>query len=147
VSTTASGTQTEKTSGGINALSPQIAYVSYRVANIERALSFYVGVLGMKEQLRMALGGGVHEVVLSFPEQKGMGLILMWNEQRKEAYSVGDGYSRLVLRVSDLAAAMTHLAKHDTKIVKEIQQTPVLDYAIVQDGDGYMIELLQMKRR
>ena len=52
------------------ALQPRVLYVGYHVDNIDRALAFYVGVLGMQEQMRLPLGQGEHEVILGFPENK-----------------------------------------------------------------------------
>src|SRR5689334_20719151 len=83
------------------AFRPGVLYVCYFVSDIERALAFYVGLLGMKEQLRIPLGKGLSEAVLGFPEAKGSGVILMWNTERSAPYTHGDAYNRLVLRVSD----------------------------------------------
>jgi catechol 2,3-dioxygenase-like lactoylglutathione lyase family enzyme len=130
----------------LNALKPRVAYVAYHVADIDRALAFYVGVLGLKEQLRMPLGNGEQEVVLAFPENKGAGVILMWNTERKTPYQSGDGYSRIVMTVSDLDAAMALLARHDTRIATPPTDAGPMRYAIALDPDGYSIELLQLKR-
>src|SRR5690242_11476789 len=86
---------------GLNAFKPRITHVAYHVADIDRALAFYVGVLGLKELMRIPLPGGEHEVVLGFPDGKGGGLILMWNAQRSAQYALGDGYSRFIINVSD----------------------------------------------
>jgi catechol 2,3-dioxygenase-like lactoylglutathione lyase family enzyme len=128
-----------------NALKPRVRYVGYHVNDIERALAFYVGVLGMKEQLRLPLGNGKHEVVLGFPEGKSAGVILMWNTERKTPYVPGDAYSRLVLSVSDVEAALHHLASRGTSASLPVTDAGRFRYAMVKDPDGYLIELLQMK--
>src|SRR2546428_14079016 len=81
------------------AFKPSVMFACYYVADVERALSFYVGFLGMTEQLRFPIGNGVIEVVLGFPDAKGSGVILMWDEKRSAAYKHGDAYNRLVIRV------------------------------------------------
>jgi len=134
------------TTQGLNALRPRLSYVSYHVANLERALVFYVDVLGMKEQARLDLGNGLHEIVLGFADAPGASLILMWNEKRTEPYGLGDGYSRLIVRVSDVDAAMQQLAPHDIVIVKDATDAGSLRYAMVKDPDGYVVEFLQFKR-
>jgi catechol 2,3-dioxygenase-like lactoylglutathione lyase family enzyme len=128
-----------------NALRPRFIYVSYHVNDIERALAFYVGVLGMKEQLRVPLGKGEHEVVLGFPESKSAGVILMWNTERKTPYVPGDAYSRFILSVSDIDAALAHLARHGTSASLPVTDAGRFRYAMVKDPDGYLIELLQTK--
>jgi catechol 2,3-dioxygenase-like lactoylglutathione lyase family enzyme len=130
----------------LTALKPRIAYVAYHVADIERALKFYVDALGLKEQMRFPLGNGEQEVVLGYPDSKGAGVILMWNTERKTPYQAGDGYSRFVLTVSDLDAALAQLARHDTRIATPPTDAGPMRYAIVLDPDGYSIELLQFKR-
>lgn len=131
---------------GLNAFRPRIAHVGYHVADIDRALAFYVGVLGLQEQLRLELGGGLHEVVLGFPQSKGSGVILMWHTERTKPYQLGDGYSRFIISVSDIAAAMKHVEGAGTPIVTPITDAGALKYAMVKDPDGYVIELLEMKR-
>jgi lactoylglutathione lyase len=129
-----------------NAFSPRVLYVGYHVDDIDRALAFYVGVLGMQEQMRLPLGKGEHEVVLGFPNSKSAGVVLMWNTERKQPYEHGDAYSRFVLSVADIDAALAHLAAHDIKPVVPLTSAGAFRYAIVKDPDGYMVELLQASR-
>ena len=121
-------------------------YVCYHVADIDRALSFYVGMLGLREQLRIPLGNGLNEVVLAFPDTKGSGVILMWDTKRATPYALGDGYSRLVLRISDVDGAIRALGDLGVPIVTQPTDAPGLRYAMVKDPDGYVVELLQLKR-
>jgi lactoylglutathione lyase len=134
------------TNSAFAALRPSVFYVCYYVSDVERALGFYVGLLGMQEQLRIPIGNGVFEVVLGFPETKGSGLILMWNTERTAPYAHGDAYNRLVLRVSDVDAATRVLRQSSVPIVKEPTDAPGLRYSMVRDPDGYVVELLQLKR-
>jgi len=123
-----------------------VMHVCYYVADIDRALSFYVGKLGMKEQLRIPLGNGVNEVVLGFPDSKGSGVILMWDTKRTAPYERGDAYSRLVLRVSDVDGVIRALGDLDVPVVTRPTDAPGLRYAMVKDPDGYVVEFLQLKR-
>lgn len=131
---------------GLNAFKPRITHVAYHVNDIERSLAFYVGVLGLKEQMRIPLGKGEHEVVLGFPEGKGGGLILMWNTTRTAPYAVGDGYSRFIVNVSDIDAAVAQLASQNVRIITQPTDAGPMRYAMIGDPDGYVIELLQLKR-
>jgi lactoylglutathione lyase len=142
---TATVTSTTPTTG-LNALKPRILHVAYHVADIERSLAFYVGVLGMKEQMRLDLSKTLHEVILNFPETKGGGVILMWDTARTQPLQIGDGYSRFVLNVADLDAALEQLVRHDTRVVTPTTEAGPMRYAMVKDPDGYVIELLQFKR-
>jgi len=132
--------------GGLNVFKPRISHVSYHVADIDRALHFYVQVLGMKEQLRVQLGKTLHEVVLGFADPRAGGLILMWDTEQKAPIEQTRGYSRFVLSVADVEGALQHLIKHETKVITQVTDAKTLRYAMVKDPDGYVIELLQLKR-
>lgn len=123
---------------------PRIIHVAYHVSDIERALRFYVGTLGLEERMRMKLGNGLHEVVLGYPDGKGSGLILMWNTDRNAPYTLGEGYSRLILHVSDVDAALRYLVEKNVQVTQEATQAGKLKYAMIKDPDGYLIELLQL---
>lgn len=131
---------------GLSAFRPRITHVAYHVADIDRSLAFYVGVLGLEEQMRIPLPDGEREVVLGFPQGKGGGLILMWNKKRTTPYTRGDGYSRFVLNVSDVDGAVAYLTAQGTTIVSPPADAGPMRYAMVSDPDGYTIELLQLKR-
>ncbi len=133
-------------SSGLNAFKPRILHTAYFVADIDRSMKFYCDVLGMKEQQRFDLEDGVKEVILGFPESKGAGVILMWNTKRSAPYQQGDSYSRFVMMVSDLDAAMSYLAANSVTISKQATDVGALRYCMVKDPDGYTIEVLQLKR-
>ena len=137
---------TDLATTGLGAFKPRITHVAYHVSDIDRALAFYVGVLGLKEQMRIPLGPDEHEVVLGFPEGKGGGLILMWSTKRSAAYALGDGYSRFILNVSDLDGALAQLTAQDVRVVSPPKDAGPMRYAMIADPDGYVIELLQFKR-
>jgi lactoylglutathione lyase len=136
----------ETIADGLNAFKPRLSHVSYHVADIDRALRFYVQVLGMKELLRLQIGKTLHEVVLGFADPRAGGVILMWNTERKEPIEQAHGYSRLILTVADVDGALQHLVKHETKVTIQPTDAGAFRYAMVKDPDGYVIELLQIKR-
>lgn len=134
-----------KDSKDLNAFKPQVLHVAYHVADIERALGFYVGVLGMKETMRIPLGKNKAEVILQFTESKSAGVILMWSTDREKSkpMEMGEGYSRFVLRVTDIDACMLHLAKHQTPVVTEATTLGNFRFSMVKDPDEYIVELIQ----
>jgi lactoylglutathione lyase len=131
---------------GINGFKPRILHTAYFVADIDRSMKFYCQVLGMQELQRIDLGGGVNEVILGFPDSKGSGVILMWNTNRTAPYQYGDAYSRVVMMVSNLDAALNHLTDHKVEVSKPITEFGSLRYCMIKDPDGYTIELLQFNR-
>jgi catechol 2,3-dioxygenase-like lactoylglutathione lyase family enzyme len=138
----------QETAVGLNAFKPQVLHVAYHVADIERALGFYVGVLGLKETMRIPLGKNLAEVILAFPESKSAGIILMWNTDRAKTTPLklseqGEGYSRFVLRVSDVEKSLAHLVANGAPVVTQTTSHGNFKYAMVKDPDGYVIELIE----
>lgn len=133
--------------GGLLALEPRVGMVSYRVADIQRSLNFYVGVLGMTERARFpGLGPDERELVLGFPTTRGALVMLMWNVSRPRSYLVGEGYSRFTIMVRSADAAIKHLVTHGAPVVVPVSEANNCRYAVVTDPDGYRIELLQLLR-
>jgi lactoylglutathione lyase len=145
-STHPSDTAAAAAAPGLNAFKPRLTHVSYHVADIDRALHFYIQVLGMKELMRLQIGKTLHEVVLGFADPKVGGVILMWNTERKTPIEQAHGFSRFIFNVADLDGALAHLAKHEANIVAPAKDAGAFKYAMVKDPDGYVIELLQNKR-
>ena len=130
---------------GLLRLRPAVAMVSYRVADIERSLRFYVGVLGMTERARFpGFGPDERELVLEYGGARGAVLMLMWNVTRTLPYNPGDGYSRFTILVDDVHAAFRHMVDHGTPVVLPVAEANGSRFAVVRDPDGYMIELLQL---
>lgn len=132
---------------GLNQLRPRVLYTAYHVRDLERSLAFYAGVLGMREAMRFQLPSGEWECVMAFPDAEGKpqgaGIILMWREDRDADYELGDGYSRLVIKVSDVDAAIASIAPHAVPIVVPPSDAGSMRFAICSDPDGYQVEFLQ----
>lgn len=140
-----SGSSGDAQNNGLLPFAPLIGMVSYRVANIERALAFYVDVLGMRERMRLdGMGDGERELVLEFPGSPGAVVMLMWNDNFSRPYEVGTGYNRLTILVSDVRAALRHVVAHGAPVLIAVTEANGVHFAIVSDPDGYMIELLQL---
>jgi lactoylglutathione lyase len=125
----------------------QLAYTSYYVLDQKRSLDFYVGLLGMRERQRITPSPGVTEIVLGFDKDpQTPGILLMHRADRKTPYQIGDGFSRTILRVSDIKAMMQRLSEAGVAVVR--QPTAVADlrltYSLVRDPDGYIVELIQI---
>lgn len=144
--TSSAATESTASTQRFAAFKPKLTHLAYHVADIDRALAFYCGVLGMKEVMRIPLGQGLHEVILGFPDSQAAGLILMWHAEKKEARKLGDGYSRFVLNVNDVDAACELLAKNGAPVVTQPTRYGSMKFAMLKDPDGYVIELLQMVR-
>ena len=120
-----------------------------RVGDLERSLSFYTGVLGMKLLRKKDYPDG--KFTLAFvgygPESEQAALELTHNWDTK-SYEVGSGYGHVALEVDDAYAACAEVKKKGGNVTREAgpmkHGTTVI--AFVQDPDGYKIELIQRKK-
>ena len=137
--------RSSSTVSNLQSFSPRVGMVSFRVRDIERALRFYVDVLGMEETMRIpGLGPNEHELVLSYPGKSGAAVMLMWNSQRDEPYVRGDAYNRITLLVDDVRGALEHLTRHNVPVLMPVTSANGVQYAVVRDPEGFLIELLQL---
>jgi len=128
------------------AIKSQLAFTSYYVLDQKRALDFYVGLLGMSEHQRITPSPGVTEIVLGFDQEPNTpGILLMHRADRTAPYTIGDGFSRTIIHVSDVQAMVQRLTQAGVAIVRPPTEVAnlKLTYAMVRDPDGYLIEFIE----
>ena len=126
----------------------RLLHTMLRVGDLDRSLSFYLGVLGMKLLRRRDYPEG--KFTLAFvgygPESEQAVLELTHNWETK-SYEVGSGYGHVALEVEDAYAACAEIKQKGGLVSREAgpmkHGTTVI--AFVQDPDGYKIELIQRK--
>ena len=124
-----------------------IAHTAYNVSNIQRALEFYCGGLGMERMFELKLGDGRTLIYLRVCPGTDQFLELFYGGSipvgaKAEARPVG--YEHLCLQVSDLAAYADELRAKGLPV--EGEPTLGLDHNYqlwVSDPDGNRIELMQ----
>src|ERR1700712_1733410 len=111
------------------------------VVDLARSLSFYAGVLGMKIAARHSNERN-SEVVLNFGGEGEAVLVLVQVKGRTQPYAIGDGFGRLIIKVSDIKATIDKVRASAGTLVREPGQTTTTRPAIafVRDPDGYAIE-------
>jgi lactoylglutathione lyase len=126
----------------------RILHTMLRVGDLERSLSFYTGVLGMKLLRRRDYPEG--RFTLAFvgygPESEQAALELTHNWDTS-SYEVGTGYGHVAVEVEDAYAACADIKRKGGVVVREAgpMKHGSTVIAFVQDPDGYRIELIQRK--
>jgi lactoylglutathione lyase len=126
----------------------RLLHTMLRVGDLDRSLSFYQGVLGMKLLRRHDYPEG--KFTLAFvgygPEAEQAVLELTHNWETK-SYDLGNGYGHVALEVEDAYGACAEIRRKGGVVTREAgpmkHGTTVI--AFVQDPDGYKIELIQRK--
>jgi lactoylglutathione lyase len=127
----------------------RILHTMLRVGDLDRSISFYTGVLGMKvlrttdrpeQKYKLAFvgyGGESEGAVLELTYNYGVG-----------AYDLGTAYGHVAIEVPDAAAACNAVRAKGGNVTRDAGPvkggTTVI--AFVQDPDGYKIELIENKR-
>jgi lactoylglutathione lyase len=126
----------------------RILHTMLRVGDLERSLTFYTEVLGMKLLRKHDYPDG--KFTLAFvgfgPEAEQAVLELTYN-WGVTSYEIGNGYGHVALEVPDAAAACAEIKRRGGTVTREAgpmkHGTTVI--AFVQDPDGYKIELIERR--
>ncbi len=122
-----------------------------RVGNLERALAFYCGQLGMRELRREDYpGGGFTLSFIGYGDEASNTVIELTYNHAKDSYSHGTGFGHIALAVSDIDALCRQLEKDGVKILRppgpmtHAAHTGQRDIiAFLEDPDGYRVELIE----
>jgi lactoylglutathione lyase len=132
----------------------RILHSMLRVANLDRALEFYCGKLGMNVLARYDVEAGEFSIVfLSFGTSYDEGAIELthnWDSPANQSgYTHGNGYGHIAIGVPDLPGTCERLQDAGVEITVQPKVLfvggPAL--AFVKDPDGYAIELIQTSQR
>jgi lactoylglutathione lyase len=124
----------------------KILHTMLRVGDLQRSISFYTGVLGMR--VLRTTDRPEQKYSLAFvgygDESEGAVLELTYN-YGVASYEVGTGYGHVAIEVPDAAAACAAVRAKGGNVTREAGPvkggTTVI--AFVQDPDGYKIELIE----
>lgn len=121
-----------------------------RVGNLDRSLSFYTDVLGMKLLRRKDYPDGKFTLAfVGYQDEDEGAVIELTHNWDTSAYDLGNGYGHIALEVEDAYDACARIKEKGGRVTREAGpmkhgQTVI---AFVEDPDGYKIELIQRKER
>lgn len=126
----------------------RILHTMLRVTNIDKSITFYTEVMGMKLLRKHDYPSG--RFTLAFvgfqPESEGAVIELTHNWDT-HAYVLGDAFGHIAIQVDDAYAACDSVKQRGGLVTREAGPmkggTTVI--AFVQDPDGYKIELIERR--
>jgi len=126
----------------------RILHTMLRVGDLERSLSFYTEVLGMRLLRRKDYPDGRFTLAFVGYEEEANGAVLeLTHNWDTASYDIGTGYGHVALEVDDAYRACEDIKRRGGLVTREAgpmkHGTTVI--AFVQDPDGYKIELIQNK--
>lgn len=117
-----------------------VAVVRYQVAEIERAIEFYVKQLGFHIERRAGdvfaeVASGALHLLLSGPGSSGSRPLPDGRQQTP------GGYNRIVLYVDGLASRLLELQQAGVRVRNDVESGPGGKQIQIEDPDGNPIEL------
>lgn len=126
----------------------RILHTMLRVGDLERSLSFYTEVLGMKLLRKKEYPEGKFTLAfLGFgPEQSNTVLELTHNWGVTE-YELGSAFGHVAVEVDDVYQATDRIRRLGGKILRDAgpMNAGTTIIAFIEDPDGYPIELIGKK--
>jgi len=126
----------------------RILHTMLRVGDLERSLSFYTQVLGMR--LLRTTDRPEQKYTLAFVgygDESAQAVLELTYNYGVSQYDLGSGYGHVAIEVPDAAAACAMVRNRGGKVTREAGPvkggTTVI--AFVEDPDGYKIELIERK--
>jgi lactoylglutathione lyase len=126
----------------------RILHTMLRVGDLDRALAFYVEVLGMRVLRRKEYPGGrFTNVFVGYGDEASAAVLELTHNWDTRTYDLGSGYGHVAIEVDDAYRACEEVKKRGGKVTREAgpmkHGTTVIAFA--EDPDGYKIELVQKK--
>jgi len=121
----------------------KFTYVGIRVKDLEKSVSFYTKVLGMKENGRSKIEQTKGETVTLTTDEGGPVLELNYygtGSKFNTEYLVGEGVDHLAFQVDDLSKAEEEAGKAGYPVVLDMK-TSSSRWMYIQDPNGIFIEL------
>jgi len=126
----------------------RILHTMLRVGDLERSLSFYIEILGMRLLRRNEYPDGKFTLAfVGYQEEDQEAVIELTYNWGVEHYELGNAYGHIAIEVENAYDACEKIKSLGGKIVREAgpMKHGSTVIAFVEDPDGYRIELIQKK--
>ena len=125
----------------------RILHTMLRVGDLEKSLSFYIEVLGMKLLRRKEYPAGRFTLAfVGYGEESTHTVIELTHNWDINHYECGEGYGHIALGVENIYATCKTITKNGGQLVREPgpmkHGSSVI--AFIEDPDGYKVELIQV---
>jgi len=126
----------------------RLLHTMIRVGDLERAIGFYTGVLGMKLLRRTDYPGGrFTNVFVGYDDEARAAVVELTHNWDTASYDMGTGFGHLAVEVDDAHRFCEEARRRGGKVVREAgpMKHGSTVIAFIEDPDGYRIELVQRR--
>ncbi len=123
----------------------RMLHTMIRVADLNRSLSFYTEVLGMRLLRKKDYPGGKFTLAfVGYDDEDKTAVIELTHNWETDRYDLGDGFGHIALAAEDIYATCDTIRERGGKIVREPgpMKHGNTEIAFIEDPDGYKIELI-----
>ena len=126
----------------------RLLHTMLRVGDLDRAISFYTDVLGMKLLRQKDYPDGKFTLAfIGYGDESENTVIELTHNWDTETYDPGNGYGHIAIEVDDVYKATDAIKQRGGKIIRDAgpMNAGTTIIAFVEDPDGYEIELMGKK--
>jgi lactoylglutathione lyase len=127
----------------------RLLHTMIRTGNLDRSITFYTEVLGMKLLRRQDYPEGKFTLAfVGYGDERDNSVIELTYNWGVASYEMGNGFGHLAIEVDDVYAACAQIKQRGGTVVREAgpMNAGKTIIAFVADPDGYMIELIGARR-
>lgn len=126
----------------------RILHTMLRVGNLEKSLTFYTQVLGMRLLRRKDYPEGRFTLAFVGYQDEADGAVLeLTHNWDTASYNLGEGFGHIAIEVDDAYQACENAKKNGGKVTREAgpMKHGATIIAFIEDPNGYKIEFIQRK--
>jgi lactoylglutathione lyase len=128
----------------------RLLHTMLRVGDLERSLTFYTEVLGMRLLRRKDYPDGRFTLAfVGYGDESSTAVLELTHNWDTSSYAIGTGYGHIALGVDDIHATCEAMAAKGGRVVRPpgAMKHGTTVIAFVEDPDGYKVELIQLASR
>ena len=128
----------------------RLLHTMLRVGDLERSLTFYTEVLGMRLLRRKDYPDGRFTLAfVGYGDESSTAVLELTHNWDTSSYEIGTGYGHIALGVDDIQATCEAMATKGGRVVRPpgAMKHGTTVIAFVEDPDGYKVELIQLASR
>jgi lactoylglutathione lyase len=128
----------------------RLLHTMLRVGDLERSLTFYTEVLGMRLLRRKDYPDGRFTLAfVGYGDESSTAVLELTHNWDTSSYEIGTGYGHIALGVDDIHATCEAMAAKGGRVVRPpgAMKHGTTVIAFVEDPDGYKVELIQLASR